>query len=166
MILVGNLEIFDDKRCKGSLKKVLTAQFPKEQILFCVITDEDALVVLGDRLVHTYMGMQVETHFLRDILSLETYDVLLSRGVILKCLNGGVKIPFSSKKDMDMFAPYARQLTELLARAKSPLTPTSSGTSAPGEHMISQLERLATLHAAGDLTDEEFQMAKAKLLGA
>jgi len=33
------------------------------------------------------------------------------------------------------------------------------------DEVISQLERLAALHKNGDLTDDEFKAAKAKLLG-
>ena len=38
-------------------------------------------------------------------------------------------------------------------------------TRSESDEVISQLERLAILHKTGDLTDEEFSVAKAKLLG-
>jgi hypothetical protein len=34
----------------------------------------------------------------------------------------------------------------------------------PGSDLVNQLERLGKLHAAGELTDEEFALAKQKLL--
>lgn len=37
-------------------------------------------------------------------------------------------------------------------------------TAAPGGDLIAELEKLAQLHSAGVLTDDEFSIAKAKLL--
>ena len=45
------------------------------------------------------------------------------------------------------------------AAGTAPPAPTSGGTEAD------ELQRLADLHAAGTLTDEEFAAAKAKILG-
>jgi hypothetical protein len=164
MILTGNLEIFDDKRCGSNLKKILSVQFPQEKTLFCVITNKSALIALEDRIIYTYKGIQIETHFFRDILSIDFYDVFIERGINIDSLNKRIKITFSSKEEMSTFTPYAKRLTDLAAEAKSQRVPAPSGNSASQDYMISQLERLAALRRTGDLTDKEFETAKAKLL--
>ncbi|WP_327677797.1 SHOCT domain-containing protein [Kitasatospora sp. NBC_00458] len=52
------------------------------------------------------------------------------------------------------------QRQELAAPAAAPAAAVSSGT-----ELLDQLERLAGLHAAGALTDEEFSRAKQRLIG-
>jgi hypothetical protein len=59
-----------------------------------------------------------------------------------------------------------RQLAQ--AAAAQPVAPppaTSVPADAAGEDLIAQLQKLATLHSAGALTDEEFAAAKANILG-
>jgi hypothetical protein len=52
--------------------------------------------------------------------------------------------------------------TEHVAQAPPPPPPPP----APEQDVITQLERLGALHAQGILTDEEFAIQKAKLLGS
>lgn len=43
--------------------------------------------------------------------------------------------------------------------------PAAAPAAAGGDDLMAQIEKLATMHGAGVLTDEEFAAAKAKLLG-
>lgn len=58
----------------------------------------------------------------------------------------------------DMAAMQAQQ-----AMAATPM-PAAAAPAATGDDLLGQLQKLADLKAAGVLTDEEFQLAKAKLL--
>lgn len=47
-----------------------------------------------------------------------------------------------------------------------PPAPPAPAAAAPAEDATSELERLASMHDSGVLSDEEFTAAKAKVLGA
>jgi Short C-terminal domain len=57
-----------------------------------------------------------------------------------------------------------RMIEELMASGHSPPARYAAGRQTSGD-LASELERLATLHARGVLTDEEFERAKSRLLG-
>lgn len=57
------------------------------------------------------------------------------------------------------------EMTPLPLRAPDVEEPPRPVSSADPHEMTSELERLAGLHARGSLTDEEFQQAKARVLG-
>ena len=51
------------------------------------------------------------------------------------------------------------------AATQAPAPVAVAPAAAPADDTTSELERLASLHASGGLTDDEFTTAKAKLLG-
>jgi hypothetical protein len=57
--------------------------------------------------------------------------------------------------------PNSNSVTEALGLAKPAPQPATSSE----DGLVRRLERLASLHAAGELTDEEYTAAKARLLG-
>ncbi len=59
----------------------------------------------------------------------------------------------------DMAALQAQQ-----AMAATPMPAPAAAAAAPSDDLLGQLQKLADLKAAGALTEEEFQLAKAKLL--
>jgi multidrug resistance efflux pump len=61
------------------------------------------------------------------------------------------------------FEPYLARLRVLIHKSKAAVGTPSNSTDA--DEAISKLERLAALHQTGALTDEEFKVAKEKLLG-
>lgn len=72
-------------------------------------------------------------------------------------------MPFASPRGPSQQADYNRQLQErfALTRRRPPALPAT----APPDP-VDGLKELAALHAAGDLSDAEFQAAKAKLLSS
>jgi Short C-terminal domain len=62
---------------------------------------------------------------------------------------------------------YAEQQPEQAAAPAAPAPPPAPAAPAAPEadDLVTQLQRLGDLHAAGTLTDDEFAAAKARLLG-
>jgi multidrug resistance efflux pump len=60
------------------------------------------------------------------------------------------------------FEPYLARLRVLIHKSKAGV---GAHRSTDADEAVSKLERLAALHQTGALTDEEFKVAKAKLLG-
>lgn len=59
------------------------------------------------------------------------------------------------------------QIADLQAQQAPPPAPASPAPAAPaGDDMVAQLKQLGDLKASGVLTDEEFNAAKAKLIGS
>ncbi|MBS1894550.1 MAG: SHOCT domain-containing protein [Actinobacteria bacterium] len=84
----------------------------------------------------------------------------------------GNKAPNVSKEDMERIDRRhpERSFTggddaARFAAAPTPSAPSpSASATATSDDLVTQLERLRTLHAEGVLTDEEFAAAKARLL--
>jgi len=73
-------------------------------------------------------------------------------------------MPFASPRGRSQQAAYNRQLQERFASTHR-RPPTAPAALAPPDP-VAGLKELAALHAAGDLSDTEFQAAKAKLLSS
>jgi hypothetical protein len=59
------------------------------------------------------------------------------------------------------------QIADLQAQQAPPPAPAPPAPAAPaGDDMVTQLKKLGDLKASGVLTDEEFNAAKAKLIGS
>lgn len=58
------------------------------------------------------------------------------------------------------------QIADLQAQQAPPPAPAPAPAAPAGDDMVSQLKQLADLKASGVLTDEEFNAAKAKLIGS
>lgn len=160
MLLVGDLKIFEDKACKNNLKKVLQVKFKEADLLFCMVTNDSASIVLQDQIIHTFKGYHVDTVFIRDIVSIVNHSGIL----ILKTCNPHINIDIPlSDDELRRFAPYYEKLSQLITQAKSITVNEKSNNSQ--NDLLFQLERLAVLHRNGDITPEEYKAAKTKLLG-
>lgn len=65
----------------------------------------------------------------------------------------------------EVFAEQVRAAASLARNALRQQTPAPAAATSSGTELLDQLERLAALHAAGALTDEEFARAKQRLIG-
>lgn len=94
---------------------------------------------------------------------LDIDDVRINQGrkkEVVVCLKNGEKYYLYLYK-----ADTLRQLLyEAIERLNNPVSEVVEVEESSKEDYISKLERLAKLHKSGDLTDEEFQLAKKKLL--
>jgi len=59
----------------------------------------------------------------------------------------------------------AQKFDEQNAQAQAAAAPAAAPAAPAADDQTAQLEKLATLHSQGVLTDEEFAAAKAKVLG-
>jgi hypothetical protein len=64
----------------------------------------------------------------------------------------------------DIFLNYLDALRQVRDAASVPYTDETDSHPQSGQHALDALERLASLHKDGLLTDEEFQQQKAKIL--
>jgi Short C-terminal domain len=72
-------------------------------------------------------------------------------------------MPFALPRNTTQQAAYNRQLqAKFESTRRVPPAVPAAGPQVP----IAKLKELGALHQAGDLTDEEFAIAKAKLLGS
>ncbi|MFF1906557.1 SHOCT domain-containing protein [Kitasatospora sp. NPDC058218] len=65
----------------------------------------------------------------------------------------------------EVFAEQVRAAARLVRDASAEPRVAPAAPAASGAELLDQLERLAALHAAGALTDEEFGRAKQRLIG-
>ncbi|MGW6914997.1 SHOCT domain-containing protein [Kitasatospora sp. NPDC054939] len=76
-------------------------------------------------------------------------------------------------EDVVKAEPFAEQVRAAAADARTarsaapaaPAAAPTASTASTGNDLLDQLERLAALHGAGALTDEEFSRAKQRLIG-
>jgi len=69
-----------------------------------------------------------------------------------------------SKSNYESFLPEIKELRARIASTKKPTPPANAATPELEASLAQQLSEIAALHAAGALTDEEFTVAKARLL--
>lgn len=94
----------------------------------------------------------------------------------LRTLGGPYRIRFPTPAFFDRFDPRARARVETAAAPEPGPSPSSDapvGASGPGSgppgrsgDLVSQLERLAALHRAGALDDQEYEAAKREVLAS
>jgi hypothetical protein len=76
-------------------------------------------------------------------------------------------MPFRRPQAPSQQAAYNRQLQDRFdATRRVPPAPPSDEPAPPGGDALAALRELGALHASGALTDEEFALAKAKVLGS
>ncbi|MFD7448925.1 SHOCT domain-containing protein [Kitasatospora sp. NPDC059827] len=146
----------------------------------------EASVIGGEKPVASTAGRHPD-HFRKGVLVLTTHRLLFLKDgkppvpvplaavtdatVARTKLNGEVLTVvaltgshrFEDVAKAEVFAEQVREAARL-ARTSPPAPATAPG-SPTGEQLIGQLERLAALRASGALTDEEFTLAKQRLLG-
>lgn len=151
----------------SSLRKAVEEQIaPDEQVLFCLKSRHQVIVVLSNRLLVVFAG---PFHAVSRAMSFDFHDITgiqIEKGlfeaeiaIIASSYRRGIVV---TKGEVKEFEPYLARLRELIHKAKAGIGDPSNSTDA--DEAISKLERLAALHQAGALTDEEFKVAKAKLL--
>ncbi|WP_406199437.1 SHOCT domain-containing protein [Kitasatospora sp. NBC_01560] len=152
----------------------------------------EANVAPGERPVASTAGRHPD-HFRKGVLVLTTHRLLFLKDgkpplpvpltavtdatVTRTRLNGEVLLVvaltgshrFEDVVKAEVFAEQLRAAARLAREAERKAPAAVPGAPAPapssGAELLDQLERLATLHAAGALTDEEFGRAKQRLIG-
>ena len=99
-------------------------------------------------------GIQVEEFQYEDVTSVEYSTGIMSGEITIYVAGNTAKIDYVAAGLKPFVDTVRRMMNE---RRKAP-------TLAPDEEFLAKLERLAALKSANMLTDEEFRMAKAKLL--
>lgn len=163
MASAGDLTILGN-----SLRKAVEEQIaPDEQVLFCLKSKRKVIVVLSNRLLVVSAGL---FHAVSEAMSFAFHDITgiqVEKGlfeaeiaIIASSYRRSIVV---TKGELKEFEPYLARLRELIHKAKAGVGSPSNSIDA--DEAISKLERLAALHQAGALTDEEFKVVKAKLLG-
>ncbi|WP_338661293.1 SHOCT domain-containing protein [Pararoseomonas sp. SCSIO 73927] len=108
-----------------------------------------------------FFGEVFETIPLDKITSVETRSFMGHR--VLTCHTSHDELRFKSFEAKAVFDEVHRMVEDL--RQPKATTPTSAPPSGLTTDLPSQIQQLANLRAAGVLTDDEFERAKARLLG-
>lgn len=151
----------------SSLRKAVEEQIaPDEQVLFCLKANQ-VIVVLSNRLLVVSAGpfhavTEAMSSDFRDITGIQVEKGLFEAQIVIIASNYRCSIVVT-RGELKEFEPYLARLRVLIHKAKAGVGAPSNSTDA--DEAISKLERLAALHQTGALTDEEFKVAKAKLLG-
>jgi hypothetical protein len=163
MASAGDLAILGN-----SLRKAVEEQIaPNEQVLFCLKSKRKVMVVLSNRLLVVSAGpfhavTEAISSDFRDITGIQVEKGLFEAQIVIIASNYRRSIVVT-RGELKEFEPYLARLRVLIHKSKAGVGAPSNSTDA--DEVISKLERLATLHQTGALTDEEFKVAKAKLLG-
>lgn len=121
------------------------------------------LVATTKRLIFVYKGlmwgMKVEDFPFDRISSIQYETGMLSGELVIFASGNKATIKAVMKDRCRVFCENVRTLI-VNSKQESKPSPQSSGS----DDMLGQLERLSVLHNSGALTDEEFTLAKKKLL--
>jgi len=188
MAIVGNIEILNEK-----IKKIVQENINQsEKILFCLVgSSNQSLIALNKRLLviktgfiaGVTFGSRITSFHYKDITGIEINTGLISGVIEINTPSyQGTKEkdwwsmdrdrdPFKvsncipiAKGNLKEYQPYLEKLREKIQKAKITST-INSQTNFGSKDIGSQLEKLASLHSSGELSDEEFEQAKRKLLG-
>ena len=184
MPVVGNLEILNSRERKLAEENLN----PGEKVLFCLVGSFDqALVALEERLLIIKVGIMAGAAFGGRVTSFHYKDITgieVNTGLI----NGVIEISTPSyqateekdwwstdrdrapaklsnclpicKANLKEYQPYLEKLRAQIREAKR----TAVAIEKDSEDLVSQIEKLTKLYQAGALTQEEFQVAKKRLL--
>lgn len=183
MPVVGNLEILNSRE-RRLVEENLN---PGEKVLFCLVGAYDqALVALEERLLIVKVGMiagatfggRVASFHYKDITGIEVNTGLVTGVIEISTPSYQAteeKDFWSTERDRDPaklsnclpiyktnlkeYQPYLERLREMIKKAKR-----EESIKRESEDVASQIERLWQLYQAGALTEEEFQIAKKRLL--
>lgn len=189
MAITGNTEVLSKK-----IKRLAQENMNQnEKILFCLVGNfNQSLIALDERLLVIKVGFMAGATFGGRVTSFHYKDITgieVNTGLI----NGVIEIHtpsyqatkekdwWSADRDRDPmkvsncipitkanlkeYQPYLERLRQKIQEAKTTST-TGSQTSIGSKDIGYQLEKLASLHSSGELSDEEFEQAKRKLLGS
>ena len=183
--MVGNTEILD-----GEILAVLNQnRGPDENILFWLkgISKSEAMVILPSRVViikedirRLTRAIMVTSFALEEIIGVNIHPGILSCTIEVSTISTeaakegkvslfSLKTPQAlsnciliAKSELEKFQPYLEKLREMISEAKK-------GKSAPqgkgAENIASQLVQLTNLYKSRALTEDEFQIAKNRVLG-
>lgn len=187
MAVVGNIEILS-KKVKMLAEENMDQD---EKVLFCLVGNfNQSLIVLDKRILVIKTGFMAGATFGGRVTSFHYKDIT-GIEVNVGLINGVIEIStpsYQATKEKDWWSmdrdrdpmkvsncipiekaklkeyqPYLEKLRQKIRDAKA--TTTSSPQLYPsGKDIGSELEKLASLHSSGVLSDDEFEQAKRKLL--
>ncbi|MFD1052471.1 SHOCT domain-containing protein, partial [Kibdelosporangium lantanae] len=136
---------------------------PDEPLLLAVragFDDRNGLAAItGTRLLlidKAFLSDEVVEIPLTSIGTMGTEQQFLTNALVLR-LHSGQPVRLINIDDIDAFTDTLR---DAIQRATTPVPPST----APNHDILDQIAKLADLHAAGVLTDDEFQTKKTELL--
>lgn len=163
---------------------------PAERIEFCIVGNSDqAIVALGERLLVLKSGLMDSATFGSRVTSFRYRDIA-SITVNKKWLSGVISVEASGHKAgkptgvrdqgkddpyilpncivfvaprIKEYEPYLERLRAKIEEAKA--TQQRAAATPPAGAFIGELQRLAALRGAGQLSEDDFQQAKRQLLG-
>lgn len=186
--VTGGIETLD----RRARKAVLDALEENEQSLFCVrASDGQAIVALRDRLLLVKAGRASASPIRPKVVAFR-YDEIAAISIEVGEVNSVIEIaPLHGRPrrewwhswiafedplraattlvvrtdELQLYEPALQRLRTLVDASRGPSrTPASSGTGIRQSDLVSSLERLSALHAAGAISDDEFELAKQALL--
>lgn len=168
MTNIGGIEVLSK-----SIREQITKYFAvNEKVLYCLQSDiyDQALVALEHRLIRCRLyGGIIEKIFSTttfDIESVEYVDVtsidVTNNPLKININNGGYF--WMDKKAETELIRFSEWLRNKVRQERKEITITQD-SSQPAASISSELEKLASLHQNGVLSQQEFEAAKRKLLG-
>lgn len=150
-------KLIDEMR-PGERLRFMTSGFVDKKA--CAILLTNKRVILKDSGLMEHSAREIDP---RSVTSIETGRKMTGENVKLTVSGAEIELDTMPHGRASEFADRLRNLREELSRpVPQQLAPQPEHTPATG---LDQIAKLAELHAAGVLTDEEFAAAKAKALG-
>lgn len=166
MSYIGNLSSLDE-RARDYVSKNIGSD---ETVIYCmprsdIFPGESGLVVL-DKRVLLLRGSEFQFARSIDYLDIKNIEIKKDIGLFkqfrtLDINRGSLHYSFSpvAEKDLIEIANFVRKTSSESRRLME-----AQSESAPSAELITTLERLAELHRTGALSDEQFEIAKQKIL--
>jgi hypothetical protein len=165
MTYIGGIEVLN-KQMREQILKHLASD---EKILYCIQSDiyNQALVALEHRLIvcrlYGVLERLVGASRPFDLDSVEYIDVksiVVTSNPLQLSINNGTYFCIGKAAEVEL-----TRFSEWLRTKVRQERTTLQNVGQPAPSMISELERLASLHQSGLLSSQEFEAAKRKLLG-
>jgi hypothetical protein len=184
-LAVGSIELLSKRARSLVLEEVRPDERPSPASWLCIVGDSGhALVALASRLLVVKAGLTARLT-LSDELESFAYSEIDEIGLVVGQINSVIEVRSTSLQAAGREWWQARDPNEDPLKAMNSIVIRTARLGeyeahieelrrrvaefrrreTPGAPDISILERLAALHSAGSLSDEEFERAKKKLLG-
>ena len=164
-----NLSVLS-KSLRSKVDKLIA---PTENILFCINgstgmgSEKEYFVALDSRLIHIH-----EEFWITNRITSINYCDITSVDTRIDAIWGQIRVSTNNAsytlikfRGIDRYLPYVNQPKDLIQKAKSANVQTATPSDEQMK-LVSELERLAALYKSGVLTEDEFKIAKSRLLNS